>query len=77
MTGAHRTNLDVAVVVSSVAAESRVNQHSVQKVVQGLSVRLRHKWAHVQVLRVPHILGKTNNSCYPLEDRLGRSSVRN
>lgn len=49
-------SLDVTEVMSSMTAESRVDQHSVQSINQGLPLGLRHKGPHVQVLWIFYIL---------------------
>lgn len=48
--------LNVAEVVSSVAAEPRVDEHSIQPVDQRLPLRLRREGPQVQVLWIFHIL---------------------
>lgn len=48
--------LDITEVMSSMAAESRVDQHRVQPINQGLPLGLRHKGPHVQVLWILYIL---------------------
>lgn len=48
--------LNIAEVVSSMTAESRVDQHSIQPVDLGLPLGLRHEGPQIQVLRIFHIL---------------------
>lgn len=53
---ARRTHLHVAVVVPGVAAVARVHQDGVEPVQDRLAAALRHVRAHVQELRVAHVL---------------------
>lgn len=53
-----RDHLYVAVVVSSIAAEARVHQHSIQPINLRLSMSLRHVGPQVKILTVSHILGR-------------------
>lgn len=48
--------LCVAEIVSSMAADPTVRQDSVQGVMEGFSICLRHIWAKIQVLGVLHNL---------------------
>ena len=48
--------LNVAEVVSCVAAEARMDQHGVQTVHLRLALALGHEGPHVKVLWVPHVL---------------------
>lgn len=56
-------HLNVAEVMASVAAETGVDQHSVQAVDLGLSLRLRHEGPQLQVLWIFNILVKTKKYC--------------
>lgn len=51
--------LNIAVVVSSMTAEARVDQHSIQPIDLGLSLGLRHEGPQVQILQILHILTTT------------------
>lgn len=54
----HLQHLNVTEVVSSMAAESRVNQYSIQPVDLGFPLTLRHEGPQVQILGIFNILIK-------------------
>lgn len=61
-------HLHVAVVVPCVAAEPRVHQYSIEPVHDRIPVLLRHVWADVQELGVPHILWTEQTAFVPEQE---------
>lgn len=70
--------LNVAKVVSSMTAESRVDQHSIEPIDLGLPLRLRHEGPQVQVLWIFHILCNfaSTEVCKRLSERVSTLELR-